>query len=47
MTLLILKLSSMIGRLSVQSMSLEERETILREIQNLIEDYFSGTEKKN
>jgi ribosome recycling factor len=42
MTLLILKLSSLIGRLSIQNLTNEQRETILREIQNLIEDYFQG-----
>ena len=46
MTLLILKLSSLVGRLSVQNLPLEQRETILREIQNLIADYFQGQDKK-
>lgn len=42
MTELIFKLSSLIGRLSVQNISLEQREDILREIHSLIEDYFQG-----
>jgi hypothetical protein len=46
MTLLILKLSSLIGRLSIQNLTNEQRETILREIQNLIEDYFQGQKKE-
>jgi hypothetical protein len=46
MTELIFKLSSLIGRLSVQNMTLEQREDILRGIQNLIEDYFQGQKKE-
>lgn len=46
MTLLILKLSSLIGRLSVQNLTNEQRESILREIQNLIADYFQRQGKK-
>ena len=46
MTELIFKLSSLIGRLSVQNISLEQRETILREIQNLIEHYFQAEKKE-
>jgi hypothetical protein len=46
MTELIFKLSSLIGRLSVQNISLEQREGILREIQNLIENYFQGQQEK-
>lgn len=40
MTFLILKLSSLIGQLSIQNLSLKEREAILLEIKNLIEEYF-------
>ena len=46
MTLLIIKLSSLIGRLSVQNMTLEQREGILREIESLIADYFQRQDKK-
>ena len=46
MTLLIYKLSSLIGRMSVQNISLAERETILKEIHSLIENYFQGLDKK-
>jgi hypothetical protein len=46
MTELIFKLSSLIGRLSVQNISLEQREDILREIHSLIENYFQGQQEK-
>lgn len=46
MTELIFKLSSLIGRLSVQNMTAAERESILREIHSLIENYFQGLDKK-
>ena len=46
MTELIFKLSSLIGRLSVQNLTNEQREDILREIQNLIADYFQRQDKK-
>ena len=46
MTVLILKLSSLIGRLSVQNMPLQDREQILREIQELIQNYFSEQKKE-
>lgn len=45
MTELIFKLSSLIGRLSVQNLTPEQRETILREIHSLIEDYFQAEKK--
>jgi len=40
MTFLILKLSSLIGQLSAQNLRPEEREAMLIEIKELIEDYF-------
>ncbi|HMZ58131.1 MAG TPA: hypothetical protein PL048_05120 [Leptospiraceae bacterium] len=46
MTELIFKLSSLIGRLSAQNMTPEQREDILREIHELIADYFQETAKK-
>lgn len=46
MTELIFKLSSLIGRLSAQNMTPEQRETILREIHSLIADYFQRQGKK-
>lgn len=45
MSILIYKLSSLIGKLSVQNISLAERESILREIQELIENYFQAEKK--
>ena len=39
------ELSSLIGKLSVQNISLAERESILREIQELIENYFQAEKK--
>lgn len=45
MTLLIIQLSSLVGKLSASGLTPEQRETILREIQNLIEDYFQGQKK--
>lgn len=47
MTELIYKLSSLVGRLSVQNMTPEQREDILREIHSLIENYFQGQKKSS
>lgn len=40
MTFLILRLSSLIGQLSAQNLKLREREAMLIEIKELIEEYF-------
>lgn len=46
MTVLIVQLSSLVGKLSASSLTVTERETILREIQILIIDYFQEQKKK-
>ena len=46
MNVLIIKLSSLVGKLSASGLTTEQRESILREIQNLIADYFQRQDKK-
>lgn len=47
MTLLILKLSSLVGKLSASGLTAEQREEILRDIQQAISEYFRSAQKKN
>lgn len=46
MTVLIIQLSSLVGKLSASGLTIEQREIILREIQILIIDYFQEQKKK-